>query len=113
MPSYDQIDVSPLPYEVHEIDSADLSAGITYRGRLQSHLDQNDCSCGISMEEILKFEDEYEQGQNTCLTQLMSQELLVDTSATLSAWEEEERSSQGDDNSANEAAANGCAVLSQ
>jgi hypothetical protein len=54
------------------------SAAITYRGRLQSHLDQNDCTCGISIEEILKFEDEYEEAQDTCFTELMQQELLAD-----------------------------------
>lgn len=60
---------------------AEPSAAVTYRGRLQSHLDQNDCTCGISIEEVLKFEDEYEEAQDTCFTELMRQELLAEPEA--------------------------------
>jgi hypothetical protein len=60
------------------------------------------------MEEILKFEDEYEQAQHTCLTELMSQELLTDSSRAPPAWEE--RSGQ-EDQPANESTVQGCAVV--
>lgn len=88
LPSYSQIDDSPLPYEVHETNSADLNAGITFRGKFQSHLSQDDCTCGISMEQMHKFEDEYEEAQNICFTALMEQEMLANPAVPLPAWED-------------------------
>ena len=56
-------------------------SGIGYRGRLRSHLDQTDCACGIPMEILLDFEDEFDDAQRVCSSVLMREEMqaAIDT----------------------------------
>lgn len=81
LPSYSKYDPSPVPDGTPLEGEMDPN-GVAFRGRLRSHRDQTDCSCGIPLEKILKFEDEFEEAQRTCLTQLMTQELLSGSLST-------------------------------
>jgi len=80
LPSYSKYDPSPVPDGVAEDGPVDMG-GIGYRGRLRSHLDQTDCACGIPMEELLGFEDEFDDAQRVCSSVLMREELqaAIDT----------------------------------
>ncbi|UZJ52045.1 hypothetical protein CBS101457_001365 [Exobasidium rhododendri] len=76
LPNYSQLDPTPVPdgkksceERFTEIDTPVI------KGRLQSHLDQSDCSCGTSMTELLGYEDEFDDAQRVCSSILMREEL--------------------------------------
>jgi len=76
LPSYSEYDPSPVPDGVGEVGPVDLK-GIGHRGRLRSHLDQTDCSCGIPLQKILGYEDEFDIAQRVCSSVLMREELMA------------------------------------
>jgi hypothetical protein len=94
LPTYEELDSCPVPDDVPEAKRVDPN-GVGYRGRRTSHTDVTDCCCGISMDDILKFEDEFEVAQHSCLREMMAAELIEASAISPNGLDQQRNASAG------------------